>query len=1146
VEARLPAGPQRLAFAYLVLRRERPVPREELAAAVAAADADALLAGLADALGPGLIAGGAGRSLALGPDPWIDVEAAHAAVPAARAALAAGRAADARLRAEEALTIVRQPLLRGLDRPWLDEHRRALQALRPALLDVVGHAALTLGGSVLARGTAAARELAALDPLHEPAHALLIRLLAAAGDVAAALRAYDDLRVRLRDELGTVPSPELVALHHRLLTVPGEPAAPGARPRHGLPPPLAPAVGQLPFTGRERQLAWLTDSWADIGVGARRVIVIAGEPGIGKTRAAAELARRVHADGSLVLYGRCDEGLAVPYQPYVEALRRLIATVDADRLRTQLGGLAPELVRLLPELSGWGSPVPADAASGRFALFEAVVALLEITTARQPTLLVIDDVQWAAPATLQLLRHVIRSERPLALLVVVTFRSTEVRPDEPLAQLLADLQRDHSAECIDLDGLDEAAIDSLLRAAVGPALADRAPGLAASVHAETAGNPFFVQELVAHLLESDAVLPVSLDIPEGLRSVVRHRVARLSAPAREVLTSASVATGPVDVALLDAVLPRHAGLLDALDETVAAGLLVESGRGEFGFAHALVRHAIHDDLGAARRVRLHRRLGEALEARGDAQQHVEALAHHFAHAAADGQAGKAAAYALAAGRSAAARFGYEEAAGHYERGLDALAVTTEPHARQRCELLLALGAARWGAGALDAAREACRQAAELADELGDATALAHAALGFCGPPRFEGAIAVTRPVADLLERALARLGEGDTALRAQLMGRLAAYTHAADRTPVLARQALAMARRAADGTSLADVLASTHWATRGPDALHESLALAEELGRVADEVGDTRLRARAHGWRLDYLLELGDIDAVERELDALQQVAEPRKDRFVTWLLAARRASHAYLAGRLDRCDELAHDALTHSFEGHDENAAHTFGAQMVFLRREQGRLDELVGTVERLVVQYPHLPGWRCALAYVYAQLERPADARRELDVLARDGFSGVARDALWLSNVSALCDVVAFVGDVPRAHVLYELVSPYADRCVVILALLSQGSAARPLGLLATTLSRYDEAERHFEQALAMNARVRSPLWMAHTRHEHARMLLLRNGPGDRDKALALLDAALATADELRLDALAGTARALRLAAGAAGPPLAPPRPA
>ena len=1174
VEALLPARQGRLLFAYLVLWRRRPVGRDELVEALwpqrsptdAQGALNTLVGRLRAALGPRKVAGRSELSLVLGPDPWIDVEVAQTAVTAARAGLEAGSASEAWSCAEEALGIVEQPLLRDLDRPWLDDQRRLLEALRPALLAVVGQAGLALGGSALARGTEAARELAALEPFRESARALLMRLLASGGDIAEAVRVYDDLRIHLRDELGLIPSPQLTALHERLLTAPEAVIAVSAdfssrssvqvlqrqvleqsalpavtvggastpAPRRALPGPLQPAVGQLPFTGREQQLAFLADSWGDVDAGARRVILISGEAGIGKTRAAAELAARVHDEGSLVLYGRCDEGLAVPYQPFVEALRSLFPMLDVDQVRGQLGGLAPELGRLLPELTGFGSPPTADAESARFALFEAVVALLEVATAQQRTLLVIDDVQWAAPATLLLLRHVIRSQRPLALLIVVTFRSTELQADEPLTRLLADLQRDNSAQRIALRGLNEQAIDTLLRAAIGPALADRAR-LVATVHAQTAGNPFFVRELVAHLLESDALaatgedpasaalLPAKLDIPEGLRGVVRHRVARLSPSARQLMTITSVAAGTIDVSLLESLVPQHRGLLDALDEAVAAGLLVESGRGEFDFAHALVRQAVYEDLSTARRLHLHRRLGEAHEAHGDTHEHVEALAHHFAQLAPDGETDKATRYAIAAGHAASARLAYEDAAAHFQRGHDLLTRTQEPDARRHIDLLMGLGHTRWSTGEPDKARDAFKHAADIAHALSDATAAAEAALGFSGP-FFEVEAASSQSSELLLQRALSMLDERDTALRARLMGRLAAaraFAGGQHDQRALASRALAMARRANDKHALADVLATCYWLMRGPDLPDHHLHMARELTHLAEEVGDIRLLAYGRVFVIGQLIEQGDLDGALRERDALQQLAQTRNDRYVRWLLAVVRAMLAHIRGELGPAESLATDAVGQwADRPHFGTAARIFGVQIFLLRREQRRLDELLELVSAGVEQDPEVPGWRCALAFIYADLGDRDRARRELDLLGEP--SSLPRDAFWTTNVTMIGAVASFLGNRSRSGQAYELLLPYVNTCLVSPGVMCTGSTSRPLGMLATTLGRYDDAEQHFKDALGMNAKIRSPLWTAHTQYEYARMLRLRAGPGDRDRARSLLMTASVTATELGLDAL------------------------
>jgi tetratricopeptide (TPR) repeat protein len=394
--------------------------------------------------------------------------------------------------------------------------------------------------------------------------------------------------------------------------------------------------------------------------------------------------------------------------------------------------------------------------------------------------------------------------------------------------------------------------------------------------------------------------------------------------------------------------------------------------------------------------------------------------------------------------------------------------------------------------------------------------------------------AVTGPHVGLLERALEALDESDGALRARVMARLATalvYAGRRRRAPRLARQALEMARRAGDKQALADVLAASYVVDWRPDSLDERLATASELAQVAAEVGDAALEALARDWNVANLLELGKIDAAERELATLNRLADAVQQRFPRWVAGTARAGHAHLEGRLEDYEALAHEALALGLEGQDEIApTQVFGAQMFLLRREQGRLGELVDAVHDVAERYPELPVWRCALASVYAELDRRRDARRELEGLARHDFADLPRDAMWLLSIATLSEVVAFLDDARRAELLYRLIMPFADRCVVVDATVSLGAASGPLGLLATTMGCIDAAARHFEDALEMNARIRSPLWVAHTQHDYARMLLRRDHPGDRKHALVLLDAALATADRLGLKALANRAQRLK----------------
>jgi len=652
----------------------------------------------------------------------LDSQRFERLVAEGRSELAADRPERAVAALEGALSLWRgAPLAEFAYEPFAQREMARLDDLRVAALEQLIEAKLGLGGheEVVGRLEALVGEY----PYRERLRAQLMLALYRSDRQADALQAYQDARRTLVEELGIEPGERLRELERAILAqdpalaspavkavelAPKPDAGPLDSERVPVPVPLPRPLrfpASAPFVARDRELARLRGLWAEVAGGARVAVVVAGEAGIGKTRLAAELARAVQRAGGLVLYGRCDEGLAVPYQPFVEAFRPAARAMGPDRLQAELGLFLPELVRLLPELGALGEPASADPETGRFALFEAVSALAEAATRERRALLVLDDLHWAATPTLLLLRHLIRSERPLGALVLATYRDTELDIRDPLAQLLADLQRDASVETVTIGGLDQRGTASLLEAAAGHALEAHGAELAQLLHAETGGNPFFIRELLAHLVESGAIDRVgerrtgrrvsAIEVPEELRHVIHQRVARLSEPARRALSVAAVAGPTFSVAIVGRVLDGESALLDALDEAAAAGLLTEAGHGDYAFAHELVRQTIYAGLSSPRRARLHRQLGEALEALVDVDTHLEALAHHFAEAAQDGQAGKAAAYALAAGRSAIERGGYEEAAAHYERGLKALALAEQPDDKQRRELLLALGKTRY-------------------------------------------------------------------------------------------------------------------------------------------------------------------------------------------------------------------------------------------------------------------------------------------------------------------------------------------------------------------------------------------------------------------------------------------------------------------
>jgi DNA-binding SARP family transcriptional activator/tetratricopeptide (TPR) repeat protein len=992
---------------------------------------------------------------------------------------------------ERALELGEGELLAGLDDDWVysarDDHRDRLIAAYSGL------AAAAEQAGDLATAVRWTRRLVSHDPLSEEAHRALICRLAEAGDRASALAAFAQLRTRLADELHMTPSATTRELVDELRR-----EARAAGRSHGaaqLPPALAMRRGP-PFVGRGKQLERLRAAWSSVREGAPQLGLIAGEPGIGKTRLAAEFAAAVHHDGAAVLYGRAYREPLAPYQPFVEALG---------------GARFGDLVEV--------------AANDRYVLFDAVATEL----APPPgALLVIDDLHWADQPTLLLLQHVLRSSQPSPLLVVGTFRHTEVDPQHPLAEALAEVRREQPFEQIVLDGLGPDELGDLIVGVTGSAGGER---FVSAIHNETEGNPFFAEEVLRHLAESGTLEQRmatgslgAIGLPEGVKDVVGRRLARLGEHANHLLAIAAVVGRRFGVDVLERLSELdEEELVCALEDALAADLIADEPgtAGRFAFTHALVRETAYDAISRTRRLRLHRRVGQALEDlhAADPAPYLGELAHHFVAAAVPGQADEAVRYATAAGRHAMEQLAYEDAARHYRAALATLALVDSVTDDQRCGLLLALGAAEAPAGEGADARANFERAADLAERLGSAERVAEAALGY-GADVLGGlwwlSVGVTdERMVDLLERALALLPP-DGALRARVLAQRAMqlyWTRERGSGTALSAKAVEMARAAGDPATLLYTLAARHAAVWGPDAVDEQLAVADEVVHLAESSGDRERGLVGLGWRLNDLLVLGNRAAVDDAVDTCVRWAVELRQPAYSWYATHCRAMLALLDGRFAEVEDLITKALAFNPQVHDQGASQSWAIQMYALRGEQGRLEELEPVLTAAVELYGAVPAWRGALAWLYAETGHEAECRAEFERLAEDHFRGLPRDGIWLTGIAYATRVCAYLRDAERAAILHEQLRPYAGINVVTgLGISYLGSVELHLGLAAATAARWDEADRHFNSARAMHARLRSPPWSAHAEHEQARMLMARGRADDR--ARDLLASAQATA--------------------------------
>jgi DNA-binding SARP family transcriptional activator len=1036
-------------------------------------------------------------------------------------------------------------LLPGVDADWVyaarESHRRRLDEVLERL------AADAEAAGSLEDAIRLSRRRVELDPLREDAHRELVRRLIAAGEFSAARVAFDDLARRLRVELRLAPSRETRRLLEAIHDVPA--SAPAAAP-----PPLPPPLTRhrlSAFVGRDEALLWLEAQWSEARAGAGRLALIAGEPGLGKTRLAGEFARAAHEAGAAVLLGRCYEETLISYQPFVEAIGRHAAVVSPEVLRGEVGMLGGELARLVPEIArrlpDVAAPDGRDSEGRRFRLFDAAGCLLANASRARPVVLLLEDLHWADKPTALLLAHIVHAIESQPVLVVGTYRDTEV--GEPLGSLLADLRRDRELERLRLRSLDRGAVAEMISGWLG-----RTPPThyAHALHRETEGNPFFIEEVLRHLIDAGALDETEwrrlgsfteLGIPDGVREAIERRLVSLSPDARRIVTMAAVIGRSFSFEVLDAVAQLSGQRpLDALDEATRHRIVEEEpgAPGRYEFAHALIRETLYASLSGPRRVGLHRAIGAILERQHarDPDPPLGELAYHFIAAAEPGAAANAVDYSARAARRALTALAYEQAVSHFERALDALALSESADAPTQCELLLGLGESHAKASEFDQSRLAFRAAADLARTAGLGEQLARAALGLARGWVEQGT--ADPAVISLTEEALAGLPGSATALRARLLGRLAMELHFSSQTQrcaPLARESVKLARQLRDPSTLAFALNARHWAQRGQDEVGERLEIADEIIRLADAADELELALQGHSWRLVDLLELGQTDEIDDEIAACVSLADRLQQPFYRSWVAGLQPMRALMQGRFDEAERLAREALAAAEAAGNWNGITASRVQLAWCWKDLGRGAERAAEVERFVqdevLTRPLSRGaaamWNGNLALFMAEAGLEEQALHYLARLGECDDTQLTQDVDGRSAAALGAEACALLGDEALARRLYELLAPRDGLCILGgRGVYFRGAAARYLGLLASTLGRGGVALQHHEDALLTNSRAQAPPWVARSLLDLAGAMLARGGPGDAQRADDLLERAEPLAHRLGMRAV--TAQAVR----------------
>jgi len=885
------------------------------------------------------------------------------------------------------------------------------------------------------------------------------------------------------------------------------------------------AGGRWPFVGRDTELDVARRVWRSCCDYRDTGLLLAGEPGAGKSRLARELALEVLDEGGQVLHGRCDEGIGAPFQPFAQMLHHYAASLDGTPQHTDFGVSPGELVRLMPSLEQLlpdiVRPEPSDAETERYRLYEAVESWLEAAAERVPVLVVLDDFHWAAPQTVQLLRHLLRRSSRMRTCVVATYRDTEADVGRELKRFLADVRRTETVTTITLAGLNAEAISEL----VEPVVDNLSSSVVGRITTQTGGNPFFVSEVLAAVAEQ-GVDRLS-DVGDGaVGDVVLDRVDRLSPKAADVLNVAAVANTTIGLDVLAATLNlQRSGLVPAIDDALRAGLLLESQDRpiRYRFHHALVRTTLYQNLSLLARAELHQRVALAIE-----QVHghkldgwLDDLAYHYLRAENPELADRAVEVCELAGHEAAASLGFGLAVDHFKNALELLTANDTSHPPElRGRLLLNLGLSLRRAG-VSGARQAFLDASDEAERHGDVETMVGAALlnsrGF-----FSTVGQTDHERVDRLERAIAAMGEADTPQRSRLLANLATELtfapEAGERRAELATQSIAIAERLGDPAVLAHALhgrISSLWNAPG---LGERLVLCDRLRDLARRANLRQWKFNAAQAQFQASVECGDMDTVDQCLDEMLDMSTQFRQPVLESYVRLREGTRRIIAGDLDEGERLAVECFELGKQSGQPDAMAFYVGQMAALRYHQGRMDELTEMLPQ-VAENDGVPAARAASALMYCEIGETELARPLYEQLA-DEFDELPVDLSWLLTAGLLAESCWQLGDAERAPSLHARLAPYREQFVDNAAIWL-GSAQRPLGLLENLLGRHHDADASLRAALAAHELLPSPVMTARTQVDWATCLLgrMQLTPAALRQATSLIGAAGETAAEYSL---------------------------
>ncbi|UCH86209.1 MAG: AAA family ATPase [Dehalococcoidia bacterium] len=894
----------------------------------------------------------------------------------------------------------------------------------------------------------------------------------------------------------------------------------------------APALlERTPFVGREAEQAELRRCLDQAARGKGALVMIGGEPGVGKTRLAEELAVEARQRGLLTLTGQSYEMEgAPPYIPFVEMLEATARIVPREALREALGESAPEVARLMPELRRLfpdiAAPLELPPEQERRYLFNSVQEFLERAGRAQPLVLTLEDLHWADDSTMLLLQHIAQRLSEMPLLILGTYRDVELDVARPLARALEELLRQRLAHRLAVRRLPEASVAAMLQALSGQ---EPPTSLVQAVYSETEGNPFFVEEVFKHLAEEGRLfdaqgrwrsdLSISeLEVPEGVRLVVSRRLERVSEDCRHVLTTAAVIGRGFGFELLEALGEVEADvLLDAVDEGERAHLITSAGDGpeaRFTFAHELIRQTLLSGLSLPRRQRLHLRVAEAMErvyARA-LEERAADLAHHLYQAGSAADPQKTAHYLALAAERAFGAAAFEDALRLYD---SALSLQPAEDRRGCAELLHKRGMTQRSLGRWEEALADWREALTAYEELGDAEAVGGVSsditVQLLWGARYVEALQISR-------RGLVALGERVSTDRCRLLGcggmtlSMAGYYTAGDG---MITQAVALAQELGDERLLGE---ARRYKT-GHHYAYMQLREVVDTGRRTEGL----LRSTGDLWRLasvlwyiqwallflgrlDETVEIGEeLEPLASRLGHLGALLIARRVRAVRDLMVTADidSTEEFARGDLELCRsaDMPWISLSYSWLG----LAHFW----------RGRWEEALEHSQQAVKLEPpgFIAGGGWSLLFLWRAYAGDREAalamlEQRCDKLPRLGQPNTL--GAW-PMLSGVVEGLAVLAEQEEAAKLYPLVLEAIDTGV--LTNWANGRLFQSVaGMAAAAGGQWDVAEEHYQTALRQAHELPIVLEQPEVRRWYARMLVERDEPGDREKARELLTEAVA----------------------------------